>query len=104
FHDTVTAAIHTRSLHDALPIFIGPSGAGKSTLLRLMNVLEKPDQGEVVVNGQQLTQLSQAELRKARQSIGMIFQHFNLLSNKTVDRKSTCLNSSHVKISYTVFC
>jgi len=63
---------------------IGPSGAGKSTLLRLMNVLEKPDQGEVVVNGQQLTQLSQAELRKARQSIGMIFQHFNLLSNKTV--------------------
>jgi len=63
---------------------IGPSGAGKSTLLRLMNVLESPDQGEVVVNGQQLTSLSQAELRKARQSIGMIFQHFNLLGNKTV--------------------
>lgn len=63
---------------------IGPSGAGKSTLLRLMNVLEMPDQGEVVVNGQQLTSLSHAELRKARQSIGMIFQHFNLLGNKTV--------------------
>lgn len=63
---------------------IGPSGAGKSTLLRLMNVLEVPDQGEVVVNGQRLTSLSQAELRKARQSIGMIFQHFNLLGNKTV--------------------
>lgn len=63
---------------------IGPSGAGKSTLLRLMNVLEIPDQGEVIVNGQRLTSLSQAELRKARQSIGMIFQHFNLLGNKTV--------------------
>lgn len=63
---------------------IGPSGAGKSTLLRLMNVLEKPDSGEVEVNGQLLTSLTPAELRRARQSIGMIFQYFHLLSNKTV--------------------
>jgi D-methionine transport system ATP-binding protein len=63
---------------------IGASGAGKSTLLRLMNLLELPDQGEVVVNGQQLTSLSSKQLRQARKSIGMIFQHFNLVANKTV--------------------
>ena len=63
---------------------IGASGAGKSTLLRLMNLLEIPDEGEVEVNGQKLTDLSSKELRQARKSIGMIFQHFNLVANKTV--------------------
>ncbi|TQR20055.1 methionine ABC transporter ATP-binding protein [Psychrobacillus vulpis] len=63
---------------------IGASGAGKSTLLRLMNLLEVPDEGEVEVNGQKLTNLSSKELRQARKSIGMIFQHFNLVANKTV--------------------
>ncbi|AWE07377.1 ABC transporter [Lysinibacillus sp. 2017] len=63
---------------------IGPSGAGKSTLLRLMNLLEFPDAGEVNVAGQQLTYLSSNQLRNARKSIGMIFQHFNLVANKTV--------------------
>lgn len=63
---------------------IGASGAGKSTLLRLVNLLELPDQGEVEVNGQKLTNLSGKELRRARKSIGMIFQHFNLVANKTV--------------------
>lgn len=63
---------------------IGASGAGKSTLLRIMNVLESPDQGEVEVNGQKLTDLNSVELRQARKSIGMIFQHFNLVANKTV--------------------
>ncbi|MFB5088849.1 ATP-binding cassette domain-containing protein [Psychrobacillus sp. PGGUH221] len=63
---------------------IGASGAGKSTLLRLMNLLELPDEGEVEVNGQKLTNLSSKELRQARKSIGMIFQHFNLVANKTV--------------------
>lgn len=63
---------------------IGPSGAGKSTLLRLMNLLEVPDAGEVVVDGQKLTSLSSKQLRSARKSIGMIFQHFNLVANKTV--------------------
>lgn len=63
---------------------IGASGAGKSTLLRLINLLEVPDEGDVEVNGQQLTSLSSKELRQARKSIGMIFQHFNLVANKTV--------------------
>lgn len=63
---------------------IGASGAGKSTLMRLMNLLETPDAGEVEVNGQRLTNLSSKELRQARKSIGMIFQHFNLVANKTV--------------------
>ena len=63
---------------------IGASGAGKSTLLRLMNLLEIPDEGEVEVNGQTLTKLNGKQLRHARKSIGMIFQHFNLVANKTV--------------------
>ncbi|WP_214742483.1 MULTISPECIES: ATP-binding cassette domain-containing protein [unclassified Exiguobacterium] len=63
---------------------IGASGAGKSTLLRLMNLLEKPDAGSVTVDGDQLTELSNRELRKKRHRIGMIFQQFNLVANKTV--------------------
>lgn len=63
---------------------IGFSGAGKSTLLRLINLLERPDAGAVIVDGQDLTQLSGAELRRARQNIGMVFQQFNLLANRTV--------------------
>ena len=63
---------------------IGKSGAGKSTLLRLINLLERPDAGEVLVNGQNLLGLNKRALREARQSIGMIFQQFNLLQNATV--------------------
>lgn len=63
---------------------IGSSGAGKSTLLRMLNGLEKPDSGEVTVGGQQLTRMNERALRQARRSIGMIFQHFNLVSNRTV--------------------
>lgn len=63
---------------------IGASGAGKSTLIRCVNLLEKPTKGEVIVNGQNLTSLSPSELGKARRHIGMIFQHFNLLSSRTV--------------------
>lgn len=63
---------------------IGASGAGKSTLLRLINLLEVPDAGQVEVNGQDLTKLTGTKLRQARKSIGMIFQHFNLVANKTV--------------------
>ncbi|MED3551738.1 methionine ABC transporter ATP-binding protein [Cytobacillus praedii] len=63
---------------------IGASGAGKSTLLRLMNLLETPDEGEIEVNGQDLTKLNGKQLRQARQSIGMIFQQFNLVANKSV--------------------
>ena len=60
------------------------SGAGKSTLLRLINLLERPDSGKVNVCGQELTALDAAALRQARQNIGMVFQQFNLLSNRTV--------------------
>jgi len=64
---------------------IGFSGAGKSTLLRTINLLEAPDPGgSVIVNGRNLTKASKVELNQARQSIGMIFQHFNLLNNRTV--------------------
>ena len=63
---------------------IGKSGAGKSTLLRLMNLLERPDSGQVIVAGRELTALSKPGLREARKSIGMIFQQFNLLQNETV--------------------
>ena len=63
---------------------MGYSGAGKSTLLRLINLLERPDGGTVTVNGNNLTALNAAELRAARQNIGMVFQQFNLLDNRTV--------------------
>ncbi|MEH3086428.1 MAG: ATP-binding cassette domain-containing protein [Xylophilus ampelinus] len=63
---------------------IGKSGAGKSTLLRLINLLERPDAGAVHVAGRELTRLSKRALMSARQSIGMIFQQFNLLQNATV--------------------
>jgi D-methionine transport system ATP-binding protein len=63
---------------------VGFSGAGKSTLVRMMNLLERPDSGTVRVQGRDLGALSAAELRQARQSIAMIFQHFNLINNKTV--------------------
>lgn len=63
---------------------IGRSGAGKSTLLRCVNLLEVPTSGEVFVNGQSLLSLDENALREARRHIGMIFQHFNLLSSRTV--------------------
>lgn len=63
---------------------IGASGAGKSTLIRCVNLLEKPTSGSVIVDGVELTGLSDRELVRARRQIGMIFQHFNLLSSRTV--------------------
>ncbi|MFM4718596.1 methionine ABC transporter ATP-binding protein MetN [Aeromonas bivalvium] len=63
---------------------IGASGAGKSTLIRCVNLLERPTDGQVVVDGQDLTALGEGELTQARRQIGMIFQHFNLLSSRTV--------------------
>jgi len=62
---------------------IGLSGAGKSTLVRCMNLLERPTAGKVYVDGQEMTALTEKELRTARQSIGMIFQNFNLLMQRT---------------------
>ena len=63
---------------------IGHSGAGKSTLLRLINRLEEPSGGRILIDGEDCTALDAAGLRRLRQRIGMIFQHFNLLSSKTV--------------------
>ena len=63
---------------------IGLSGAGKSTLIRCINLLERPTRGQVVVDGKDLTAMNAQELRAARQNIGMIFQHFNLLTSATV--------------------
>lgn len=63
---------------------IGASGAGKSTLIRCVNLLERPTQGAVLIDDVDLTQLSEAELVKTRRQIGMIFQHFNLLTSLTV--------------------
>ncbi len=63
---------------------IGQSGAGKSTLVRCINMLERPDQGEVWVNRILLNDLHPRKLREQRKNIGMIFQHFNLLNSRTV--------------------
>ena len=63
---------------------IGRSGAGKSSLVRVINLLNRPTRGEVIVAGRDLTRLSDADLRAARRDIGMVFQHFNLLSSRTV--------------------
>jgi len=63
---------------------IGFSGAGKSTLLRMVNALEKPSTGQVLVNGEDINTLNITRLRQVRKQIGMIFQQFNLLNSKTV--------------------
>ena len=63
---------------------IGLSGAGKSTLVRCINLLERPTSGSVIVDGKDLTKLPQKELLLIRRSIGMIFQGFNLLAQRTV--------------------
>ena len=65
---------------------IGYSGAGKSTLLRCINLLEVPTSGEVVVDGLSLSTLAPKELRESRKKIGMIFQHFNLMRSRTVEK------------------
>ncbi|MBR0288244.1 MAG: ATP-binding cassette domain-containing protein, partial [Selenomonadaceae bacterium] len=82
---------------------IGLSGAGKSTLVRCINMLERPTAGKVFVDGQDMTTLTESELRAARKNIGMIFQHFNLLSSATVydniafPLKLSGINSADIK-------
>jgi D-methionine transport system ATP-binding protein len=65
---------------------IGLSGAGKSTALRAINLIERPEEGAVLLRGVNLMTKGPEELRKVRQKIGMIFQHFNLLANRTVEQ------------------
>ncbi|WP_249902042.1 ATP-binding cassette domain-containing protein [Paenibacillus sp. PK3_47] len=78
----VSLEVEAGSVHG----IIGASGAGKSTLLRLINLLERPDEGKVTVGGKVLTEMPEKLLREERQKIGMIFQHFNLVSNATVSK------------------
>lgn len=68
----------------AITGIIGRSGAGKSTLLRMVNGLERPSSGQVLVNGHDVAVAEGADLRRTRRQVGMIFQHFNLLSSRTV--------------------
>jgi D-methionine transport system ATP-binding protein len=63
---------------------VGHSGAGKSTLMRCLSLLERPTSGQILLDGQDLTHLSPAALREARRRMGVVFQHFNLLSSATV--------------------
>lgn len=63
---------------------VGYSGAGKSTLVRVINLLQRPTNGEVKVRGTSLTKLNSKELREERKNIGMIFQHFNLMNQRTI--------------------
>ena len=76
---------------------IGLSGAGKSTLVRCMNLLERPDSGDVLLNGESLLKLSKEQLRLRRQKIGMIFQHFNLLEQQKYKDKQHCLFRAYHK-------
>ena len=66
---------------------IGFSGAGKSTLVRCINLLERPTEGSVRIDGKELTRMPAKELRQARKKIGMIFQHFNLMPSRTMLRQ-----------------
>ena len=63
---------------------IGRSGAGKSTLIRMLNLLERPTEGRVLIDGQDITAFDDDALRKFRHTVGMVFQHFNLLRSRTV--------------------
>lgn len=82
FQAITSATLHINSgeVHG----IIGASGAGKSTLLRLMNLIEHPDEGEVIVDGQTLNHLQGKRLRHMRQTLAMIFQGYHLVGNKTV--------------------
>lgn len=85
--DGVLEAVQDVSLHipkGTIHGIIGVSGAGKSTVLRMMNGLEIPDQGRVTVMGQTLSGLNESRLREMQRSVGMIFQQFHLLGNRTV--------------------
>ena len=83
---TVTALddINLEILQGEIFGIIGLSGAGKSTLVRCINYLETPTAGRVIFEGQNLSLMKETEIRKARQSMGMIFQQFNLLAQRNV--------------------
>ena len=82
----VKAVDHVSLSVDAGDIYgiVGYSGAGKSTLVRVINLLQKPTSGQVIVDGKNLETLSEKDLRAERKKIGMIFQHFNLMESRTI--------------------
>lgn len=82
----VTAVNHVSLQIDKGDIYgiVGYSGAGKSTLVRVINLLQKPTQGQVLVEGKDMVKLSSRALREERKKIGMIFQHFNLMNSRTI--------------------
>ena len=71
---------------------IGLSGAGKSSLIRLINRLEEPTSGKFLFNGENVLEFNKKQLLERRKKIGMIFQHFNLLSSRTVEEKCCFLH------------
>lgn len=82
-HLEVIKDISTDIYEGEVVVILGPSGSGKSTFLRCINRLEEPTGGEIIVDGQAITD-KKADLNKIRENIGMVFQHFNLFNNKTV--------------------
>ena len=75
---------------------VGPSGAGKSTLVRVINLLQPPTAGQVLIEGNEITSLKRKELCKVRLDIGMIFQHFNLISGSTIaENVAFALHANH---------
>ncbi|MGG0286920.1 methionine ABC transporter ATP-binding protein [Peribacillus butanolivorans] len=90
--DNVSLTIQTGEVYG----IVGYSGAGKSSLIRCLNLLERPTKGNIIIDGIDLTSLSGKELRKQRQKIGMIFQHFSLVSSKTVfENVAFALKAAH---------
>lgn len=86
-HTTVDAVKNVSTKISKNEIFgiIGLSGAGKSSLIRMLNRIEEPSSGEIIVNGENIIEFDRKKLQNYRQKVGMIFQHFNLLSSRTVE-------------------
>ncbi|MDH6364136.1 D-methionine transport system ATP-binding protein [Enterococcus sp. PF1-24] len=86
FQNKITAVDNVSFQVEAGEIYgiVGLSGAGKSTLIRTLNLLQRPTTGEIWIDGQEISHLKGQELRQVRQKIGMIFQHFNLIENRTI--------------------
>ena len=87
-HVKVLNGISTTISQGEVVAIIGPSGCGKSTFLRCLNLLEKPEEGEITVNGQQILD-PKLDVDKFRENVGMVFQHFNLFPNMTVLKNIT---------------
>lgn len=81
----VTLAIEAGEIYG----IVGLSGAGKSTLIRTLNLLQRPTAGRILIDGQDITSLKGAAIRDVRKKVGMIFQHFNLISNRTIAQNLT---------------